>query len=43
MKLITISRQYGSGGERLREVSKETDIPFYDKKLITRAAKESGL
>ena len=32
-KVITIGRQYGSGGR---------EIPFYDNELITRAAKESG-
>ena len=42
-KVITISRQYGSGG---REVGQKHaghyGIPFYDNELITRAAKESG-
>ncbi|NLO08677.1 MAG: cytidylate kinase-like family protein [Clostridiales bacterium] len=41
--IITISRQYGSGGREIGEkLSKKLDIPFYDKELITRAAKESG-
>lgn len=43
MKLITISRQYGSGGREIGEkLARRLEIPFYDKKLITRAAKESG-
>ena len=42
--IITIGRQYGSGG---REIGKRLavcyDIPFYDKELLKIAAKESGL
>lgn len=42
-KIITISRQYGSGGREIGEkLAKKLGIPFYDKELITRAAKESG-
>lgn len=42
-KIITISRQFGSGGREIgAKVAKEFDIPFYDNELITRAAKESG-
>lgn len=42
-KIITISRQYGSGGREIGEkLAKALDIPFYDNELITRAAKESG-
>ncbi len=41
--IITIGRQYGSGGREIASVlSKELNIPFYDKDLITRAAKDSG-
>lgn len=41
--IITIGRQYGSGGKEIASIlSKELDIPFYDKDLITRAAKDSG-
>lgn len=41
--IITISRQYGSGGREIGEkLAKKLDIPFFDKELITRAAKESG-
>lgn len=42
-KVITISRQYGSGGREIGEkLAKELGIPFYDNEIITRAAKESG-
>lgn len=42
-KIITISRQYGSGGREIGEkLAKALQIPFYDKELIAREAKESG-
>mgnify|MGYP000659610460 CR=1 FL=1 len=42
-KVITIGRQYGSGGREIgQKLAKYYDIPFYDNELITRAAKESG-
>ncbi len=42
-KIITISRQFGSGGREIGEkLAEKLGIPFYDKELITRAAKESG-
>lgn len=42
-KVITISRQYGSGGREIgSKLAEELKIPFYDNELITRAAKESG-
>ncbi len=42
-KIITISRQYGSGGREIgAKLAEKLGIPFYDKELITRAAKESG-
>lgn len=41
--LITISRQYGSGGREIGEkLAKRLGVPFYDRNLITRAARESG-
>lgn len=41
--VITISRQYGSGGHEVGErLAKELGIPFYDKALIAMAAKQSG-
>ena len=42
-KVITISRQYGSGGREIgAKLAEQLGIPFYDNELITRAAKESG-
>lgn len=42
--IITIGRQFGSGGREIGEkLSKKLNIPFYDKDLLKRAAKESGL
>lgn len=42
-RVITISRQYGSGGREIGErLAKALGIPFYDNELISRAAKESG-
>ena len=42
-KVITISRQYGSGGREIGEkLANKFKIPFYDNELISRAAKESG-
>lgn len=42
-KVITIGRQYGSGGREIgQKIAEHYDIPFYDNELITRAAKESG-
>lgn len=42
-KIITIGRQYGSGGREVgQKLADIYGIPFYDNELITRAAKESG-
>ncbi|MDF2541274.1 MAG: hypothetical protein K0S47_992 [Herbinix sp.] len=42
-KIITISRQYGSGGREIgAKLAQKFMIPFYDNDIITRAAKESG-
>lgn len=42
-KVITISRQYASGGRTIgRQLADYYGIPFYDNDLITLAAKESG-
>lgn len=42
--IITIGRQYGSGGRYIgRLVAEKLDIPFYDKELIAIAAKEGNL
>ena len=41
--IITISRQYGSGGRFIgRKLANKLGIPFYDQELISLAAKESG-
>ena len=42
-KIITINRQYGSGGREIgRKLAAAYDVPFYDNEIISRAAKESG-
>ena len=41
--IITISRQYSSGGREIgAKLAEAFGIPFYDNELISRAAKESG-
>lgn len=41
--VITIGRQYGSAGREIgKMVAEYFDIKFYDRDLLTRAAKESG-
>ena len=43
-RIITITRQYGSGGHEIGELlSEKLGIKFYDKELISLAAKESGV
>ena len=43
-KIITITRQYGSGGHEIgKALSEKLGIGFYDKELISIAAKESGI
>jgi len=42
--IITIGRQYGSGGREIGEkLAKSLGIAFYDKELLSVAAKESGM
>ena len=42
--ILTIERQYGSGGKEIGEkLSKALGIPVYDKELLTIAAKKSGI
>ena len=42
--IITITRQYGSGGHDIgKALANKLNIPFYDKELISLAAKESGV
>ncbi|MBQ6671043.1 MAG: cytidylate kinase-like family protein [Firmicutes bacterium] len=43
-KIITVSRQFGSGGRTIgRMVAEKLGIPCYDQELIEKIAKESGL
>ena len=42
-KIITISREFGSGGRTVgRLVAEKLGIPFYDKELVDQVALESG-
>ena len=42
-KIITISREFGSGGRTVgRQVAEKLGIPFYDKELVEQIALESG-
>lgn len=42
--VITIGRQFGSGGRYVgRLLAEKLGIPFYDKELLSEAAKESGI
>ena len=42
--IITISRQYGSGGREIgTQLAERLGIPFYDRALCEEAAKRSGL
>ncbi len=43
-KIITISREFGSGGRTIgRMVAEKLGMTFYDKELIEKVAEESGL
>ena len=43
-KVITISREFGSGGRELGiKLAEELEVPFYDKELIVLSAEECGL
>ena len=42
--IITIARQYGSGGKTIGEmVAKELDIPCYNREILRMASEESGI
>ena len=42
--IITIGRQYGSGGKEIgKRLAEYYNIPFYDKELLKIAARESGI
>ena len=43
-RIITISREFGSGGRFIgEEVAKKLGIAYYDKNIISHIAEESGL
>lgn len=42
--VITIARQYGSGGRTVgKMLAKRLDIPCYDREIISLASEESGI
>ena len=42
-KLVTISREYGSGGRKIGKLlAEKLGVPFYDKEIIDKAVEESG-
>lgn len=42
--IVTIGRQFGSGGRSIgQKLAAKLGVPFYDKELISLAAKESGI
>lgn len=42
--VITIARQYGSGGRTVgKMLAKDLGIPYYDKELLKKASEESGI
>ena len=42
-KIITISREFGSGGRLVgAALAKKLDVPYYDKKILDNIAKENG-
>ena len=42
--IICVSRQYGSGGREIGEAAaRRLGVPCYDKCLVQRAARETGL
>ena len=43
-KIITISREFGSGGRYIgKQLADRMGIDFYDKDIIRRTAEESGM
>lgn len=42
--IITLGRQFGSGGRAVgKKLAEDLGIPFYDKEILERASKESGI
>ena len=43
-RIITISREFGSGGKEIgKRLSDILKIPYYDSEIITKLAKETGM
>lgn len=43
-KIITVGRQFGSGGHEIGErIAKKLNIPLYDNEILEKAAKELGI
>ena len=43
-KIITISREFGSGGKEVgKRLSEELEMAYYDEEIITKLAKETGM
>lgn len=43
-KIITISREFGSGGKEVgKRLADELEIAYYDEEIITKLAKETGM
>ena len=43
-KIITISREFGSGGREVgKRLADELKIAYYDREIITQIAEETGL
>ena len=43
MRIITISREFGSGGRELgKRLAEALDVPFYDKEILFAIAKEGN-
>lgn len=42
-QIVTISREYGSGGRIVgKELAKAMDVPYYDREILNKVAEESG-
>ena len=42
--IITVGRQYGSGGRYVAKLlAEKLEIPFYDKELLAEASRDSGI
>ncbi len=43
-RVVTIGREYGSGGHEIAKIlAEKLALPFYDKEILTLAAKNSGI